>query len=149
MPIVINSLGGGCTHTRTRIPTFADKAILRNQACTGLWPARTWFKKPQHFIASNSSSLSFVKFHSYLELFLSIFNNPPPKFFPATVIGHITGCSIYKLLTTSFYLQMVSCNYHLGSAICKYQRCNGLRFTSLSTFINENMSEISPGYFLC
>ena len=30
-PLVINSLGGGHTHTNTRIQMFVDKEILRNQ----------------------------------------------------------------------------------------------------------------------
>ena len=37
MPLVINSLVGGDTHIKIRIPTFADKAALRNQT-------HTWFK---------------------------------------------------------------------------------------------------------
>ena len=48
-PLVINSLGG--THTRTHAHTCAHthinaqtKANFRNQACTSLWPARTWLK---------------------------------------------------------------------------------------------------------
>ena len=32
-PLVNNSLGG--RHTQTRLPTFADKVILRNQARAG------------------------------------------------------------------------------------------------------------------
>ena len=38
-PLVINSLRGGHTH----ILKFTDKAILRNQAHAGLWPAHAWF----------------------------------------------------------------------------------------------------------
>ena len=37
MPLVINSLGGG----QTRILTFVDKAILRNQARAGRTPGLT------------------------------------------------------------------------------------------------------------
>jgi len=40
-PLVINSLGGGHTHTQTS----RTKVISRNQARAGLWPARAWFKK--------------------------------------------------------------------------------------------------------
>ena len=39
-PLVINSLGGGYTHTDVH-----TKAILRHQVCTGLWPVHIWFKK--------------------------------------------------------------------------------------------------------
>ena len=39
MPLAINSLGGGDTHTHIH----AEKN-LRNQAHAGLWPAPTWFK---------------------------------------------------------------------------------------------------------
>ena len=50
MPLVINSLRADThkythIHTQTRILTFADKAILRNQACAGLWPVCAWFNK--------------------------------------------------------------------------------------------------------
>ena len=44
MPLVINSLGCGDTHTHARIHTIRTGSILRNQACAGLWPARAWFK---------------------------------------------------------------------------------------------------------
>ena len=50
-PLVINSLGGGDTHTHTHTHTHTQayrrsqtEVILRNQACTGLRPARAWFK---------------------------------------------------------------------------------------------------------
>ena len=50
-PLVINSLGGGHrhthiqtrTHTHIHIQMIHTKAILRNQARAGLWPARAWF----------------------------------------------------------------------------------------------------------
>ena len=41
-PIVINSLGGG--HTHTHILTIYTGSILRNQVCAGLRPACAWFK---------------------------------------------------------------------------------------------------------
>ena len=37
-PLVINNLGGRHTHTQTRIPMIADKAILRNQMHAGHKP---------------------------------------------------------------------------------------------------------------
>ena len=43
MPLVINSLGRGHTHTHTRIQTIRTGSILRNQACAGLRPVRAWF----------------------------------------------------------------------------------------------------------
>ena len=44
MLLAINSFEGGHTHTNTNTDV-CDKATLRNQAHTGLWPARAWFKK--------------------------------------------------------------------------------------------------------
>ena len=44
MPIVINSLGGGHTHTQTHILTICTGSILRNQVRANLWPAHVWFK---------------------------------------------------------------------------------------------------------
>ena len=47
MPLVINSLGGGHTHTNTQTHIQTDiriGTISRNQACTGLRPAHAWFK---------------------------------------------------------------------------------------------------------
>ena len=44
-PLVINSLRVG-THTRTHAHTYRHsrtEVILRNQVCTGLWLAHTWF----------------------------------------------------------------------------------------------------------
>ena len=43
MLLVINNLGGG--HTHKHAYQFANKAILRIQAHTGLWPVHAWFKK--------------------------------------------------------------------------------------------------------
>jgi len=42
-PLVINSLGGG--HTHTCILTSRTKAISRNQLHASLWPAHAWFNK--------------------------------------------------------------------------------------------------------
>ena len=56
-PLVINSLGGGHTHTCVSIPTFVDKAILRNQARAGLWPARVWFKNNLRVYMKNKQPL--------------------------------------------------------------------------------------------
>ena len=42
-PLVINSLRGGHTQTRTHTDV-RTKLILRNQARAGLWPAHAWFK---------------------------------------------------------------------------------------------------------
>ena len=42
MPLVINSLGGGHTHTHTDVRTGT---ILRNQAHASLQPVHTWFNK--------------------------------------------------------------------------------------------------------
>ena len=45
MPLVINSLGGGHTHTYTNTHTDVHTgSIVTNQARAGLRPARTWFK---------------------------------------------------------------------------------------------------------
>ena len=46
-PLVINSLGGGHTHTHTH--------THRNQARTGLWPARAWFKNWAYPPTANKS----------------------------------------------------------------------------------------------
>jgi len=43
MPLVINSLRGGHTHTHTHIAR--TKAISRNQSHAGLWPAHAWSNK--------------------------------------------------------------------------------------------------------
>ena len=58
MPLVINSLGGGYTHTNTHINMHTDVhtgTILRNQVSTGLWLTHAWFNKlPQagyHYVA--------------------------------------------------------------------------------------------------
>ena len=46
-PLVINSLGGGDTHTHTQAyQRSRTEAILRNQACAGR-RARAWFKNTQ------------------------------------------------------------------------------------------------------
>jgi len=42
MPLVINNLGGGHTHTHTDI---VEKVISRNQLHASLRPARNWFDK--------------------------------------------------------------------------------------------------------
>ena len=42
-PLVINSFGGGHTHTNTHTD-IRTETILRNQAHTGLWPVHAWFK---------------------------------------------------------------------------------------------------------
>ena len=43
MPLVINSLGVD-THTHTQAyQRSRTEAIIRNQACAGLWPACAWF----------------------------------------------------------------------------------------------------------
>ena len=50
MPLVINSLGGGHTHTHKHTQVYRysrTEAILRNQVCAGYRPARAWFKKPK------------------------------------------------------------------------------------------------------
>ena len=54
MPLVINSLGGGHTHTHTQthIQTIRTGSISRNQARAGLWPVRAWFKKEHNFICN-------------------------------------------------------------------------------------------------
>ena len=44
MPLVINSLGNGHTHSHARIPTICTGSILRNQADAGCRPACAWFK---------------------------------------------------------------------------------------------------------
>ena len=49
MPLVINSLGGGHTHTHTHTHTSTHTdvrtgTISRNQAHAGRRPARAWFK---------------------------------------------------------------------------------------------------------
>ena len=62
-PLVINSLGGGHTHTHTHtharthasILTSWTKAISRNQSRAGLRPTRAWFNK----IKFNKNQLSF------------------------------------------------------------------------------------------
>ena len=46
-PLVINSLGGGHTHTNTHTDVRTE-TILRNQASAGLWPVRFWFKNTLH-----------------------------------------------------------------------------------------------------
>ena len=49
MPLVINSFGGGDTHTNTHTHTHTyrcpPKSLLRNQTCTGQWPVCAWFKQ--------------------------------------------------------------------------------------------------------
>ena len=51
-PVVINSLGGGDTHQHTCMPTFTDKAVLSNQACTGVQPVCAWFKLNERSITN-------------------------------------------------------------------------------------------------
>ena len=43
MPLVINSLGGGHTHTNT-YTDICTEIILRNQVCAGHRLAHAWFK---------------------------------------------------------------------------------------------------------
>ena len=46
MPLVIDSLRGGHTHTYTHMHTdVCTETISRNQACISLRPLLTWFKK--------------------------------------------------------------------------------------------------------
>ena len=47
MPLVSNSLRNGHAHTQTCIPTFMDKAVLRNQVQAGLRPVCIWFKNTE------------------------------------------------------------------------------------------------------
>jgi len=47
MPLVINSLGGG--HTHTCILTLWTKVISRNQSHAGLRMAHAWFNEPYKF----------------------------------------------------------------------------------------------------
>jgi len=58
MPLVINSLGGGHTHTHTSILTSRTKVISRNQACTSWRPAHAWFKNSKFSIISSASQLA-------------------------------------------------------------------------------------------
>jgi len=53
MPLVINSLGGGHTHTYTH----HRQVISRNQACASQQPVRAWFKNEWHYIPDNRSVL--------------------------------------------------------------------------------------------
>ena len=61
IPVVINNLGGKDIHAC--IPTLGTKVILRNQACTGLWPALAWFKMANlcyRFILPTASYVSVI-----------------------------------------------------------------------------------------
>ena len=68
MPLVINSLGGGHTHThththtQTHIQTIRTGPILGNQARAGLRPARAWFKNCE----INPKVASYIVLCSYI-----------------------------------------------------------------------------------
>ena len=50
-PLVVHSLRGGHTHTHANTHAYRHlqtKAILRNQARTGLWLAHAWFNKMEN-----------------------------------------------------------------------------------------------------
>ena len=66
-PLVINSLGAG-THTHTRIPTFVDKAILRNQVCLVLEPCG--IQQVQHMICQLFFHVQYVRCLSMRKRFL-------------------------------------------------------------------------------
>ena len=94
MPLVIISLGHRHTqtdvrththththtHTQTCIPTIRTESTLRNQVCTGLWPAHTWFEnvsfalislqyklyKPFYTEISRSTVVTLLKFFMYV-----------------------------------------------------------------------------------
>ena len=51
MPLVINSLGGGHTHTHKHILIICTGSILRNQA-------RAWFKKLFCYTLSNDITVT-------------------------------------------------------------------------------------------
>ena len=56
MPLVINSLSGGHTHTHKHTHAYRHsqtEAILRNQAHAGLWPARAWVKNIPSVVPSD------------------------------------------------------------------------------------------------
>jgi len=66
MPLVINSLGGGHTHTHTRIQTSRTKAISRNQSCAGQRPARAWFNKSINSICNKTTLVAMYIYGNFL-----------------------------------------------------------------------------------
>jgi len=78
MPLVINNLGGGHTHTHTYIciQTLRTKAISRNQSCASLQPAPAWFKKLHDIkcgLLFHSTMPKIVQYH-YLLNYTSLFD---------------------------------------------------------------------------
>ena len=56
MPLVINSLGDGHTHTHANTHTdVRTETISKIQVRAGLWPAHAWFKNSSLYSACNHS----------------------------------------------------------------------------------------------
>ena len=67
-PLVINSLGGGHTHTQTHTHTdVRTETISRNQARAGLRPARAWFNnRISHPQLLNAISIAIIVLYSWI-----------------------------------------------------------------------------------